>query len=156
MEQFERESELPVSAETLYDWHMQEGAFERLVPPWQEVEILDRPERLEEGARLVMKMYVAGPVGVKWVAEHRDFVEGRQFVDVQVEGPFRTWRHTHRFEPLDEGRSLLRDSIEYELPMGEVGRLFGGWFARRQLDRMFEYRHRVTRESLVSEGSEEP
>lgn len=148
MEQFERETEMPVPAETLWDWHMQDGAFEKLVPPWQEVEILDRPERLEEGARLVMKMYLAGPIGVRWVAEHHDFIEGRQFVDVQVEGPFRSWRHTHRFEPAGEERSVLHDIVEYELPMGRVGAFFGGWIARGQLDRMFEYRHRVTREAL--------
>ena len=127
---------------------MEPGAFDRLVPPWQDVEVVDRPEKLEPGARLTMQINFLGPFGVQWVAEHRDFVEGRQFVDVQIEGPFRSWRHLHRFEPIESGRSVLHDEIEYELPLGSLGNLFGGSIARRQLERMFEYRHRVTREAF--------
>lgn len=148
MEVFEKRSEMPVSADELYRWHMRPGAFERLVPPWQNVEVLEQPEALEEGARLVMKVSVAGPVGIRWVAEHRDFVEGRQFVDEQLEGPFAHWEHTHRFEPDGTASSILIDHVEYELPFGAVGRLFGHWMSRRTLNKMFQYRHEVTRRDL--------
>jgi ligand-binding SRPBCC domain-containing protein len=151
MQTLDKRTEMPCSAEELYDWHMQDGAFDRLVPPWQNVEVIERPDRLEEGARLVMKIYVAGPVGVTWVAHHRDFIEGRQFVDEQVEGPFAHWVHTHRFEPAGEGRSFLHDHVEYELPMGVLGRVFGEPINRRVLERMFDYRHEVTREAVAAQ-----
>jgi hypothetical protein len=41
----------------------------------------------------------------------------------------------------------LIDRIEYELPLGALGRIFGSGFARRKLERMFEFRHRVTKEA---------
>lgn len=147
MERFVKETYIDATPEELYEWHMAPGAFDKLVPPWQKVEIIERPETLKEGAVLLMKVY-AGPIGVRWVARHQDFVEGRQFVDDQVHGPFESWTHTHEFLPDGDGGAILRDSIEYELPVGRVGEVFGGWFARRMLERMFDYRHEKTASEL--------
>jgi uncharacterized protein len=88
-----------------------------------------------------------GPFPIRWVAEHSDYVDGRQFCDEQREGPFRFWRHTHRFEDRSGG-SVLRDEIEYELPAGVLGSWLGSRFVRDRLVRMFRYRHRTTRDDL--------
>ena len=152
MQTFDKKRVMPASAQQLYDWHLRPGAFDELVPPWQRVEVLERPDRLTPGARLVMKVYL-GPIGMRWEALHRDFEEGRRFVDEQVEGPFDHWVHTHRFEPRDEETSVLHDHIEYRLPLGLIGRLFGGWMTRRMLERMFEYRHERTRQALSGESA---
>ncbi len=152
MPTFEKTRSMPVSADELYRWHMQPGAFDALIPPWQNVEVLERPDMLEEGARLVMKIYFLGPIGMQWVALHRDFIEGRQFVDEQLEGPFAEWVHTHRFEPESETSSVLHDHVEYEPPMGALGRTLGRPVIERMLDRMFEYRHDTTETSLRGEG----
>ena len=84
-----------------------------------------------------------GPFGIRWIAEHGPCVAGRSFSDRQVAGPFAAWEHRHRFEPLDNGTTTLIDDVRYELP--------GGWialparpFARRELERLFAYRQRVT------------
>lgn len=151
MPTFEKRTQMPVSAETLYEWHMRPEAFEALVPPWHDIRVVDRSGPLEEGARLVMKLYL-GPVGIRWVAHHRDFVEGRQFVDEQLEGPFARWVHTHRFEPVGDETSELIDHVEYELPLGPLGRLVAGWKVERDLERMFEYRHEVTRRDVAEAG----
>lgn len=148
---FDKQTQMPVSADRLYRWHMQPGAFDALVPPQQKVEVLERPARLEEGAKLVMKVYL-GPVGLRWVAVHRDFVQGRKFVDEQQSGPFAHWVHTHRFVPVDEDSSLLWDRVEYRLPAGKLGNLMGGWAIERMLDEMFEFRHAKTRESLAGDA----
>ena len=148
MPRFQKKSPMPVSAEELYAWHMAPGAFEKLVPPWQKVKVLEQPEELKEGAILLMKVYF-GPVGVEWEALHRDFVEGRQFVDEQVRGPFGRWVHTHSFEPQEDGTSVLVDTIEFEPPLGWLGRLGGGTLITgKMLEKMFAERHRVTREDL--------
>src|SRR5690606_16801519 len=107
----------PINAtpQQLWQWHLAPNAFDQLVPPWQRVKILERPECLEENAILVMKVYLLGSIGKQWVAKHRDFIEGRQFVDEQISGPFRTWVHTHQFLSSDptidknHGTSILRD-----------------------------------------------
>ena len=117
---YERRSTMRVPTEELYAWHARPGAFERLAPPWQRVRVVERSGTIEDGDRLVMEIPV-GPAHVRWVALHREHLPGRQFVDVQEKGPFALWRHRHVFEPDGQGRSVLHDTVEYELP-GQIGR----------------------------------
>jgi len=144
---FVRRSHFPVSAERLFAWHAEPGAFRRLVPPGEPVEQV-RPDRgLREGERVELRVGV-GPLRLPWIAEIRDVRPGQGFRDVQIRGPFRSWEHEHRMEPDGDGGSWLEDRITYELPLGFLGRWFGGAMVRRKLDRLFAYRHRVTAEML--------
>ncbi|PZR16793.1 MAG: TIGR01777 family protein [Archangium gephyra] len=141
---FEKRSVMPVPADELFAWHAREGAFERLNPPFAPAEIEERSGGLEVGARTVVKIPV-GPTKQRWVAEHTAFEPGRMFRDEQTSGPFAKWVHTHRFEPLTESTSTLIDTIEYALPLGGI---VGGSFTDRTLERMFDYRHAITRADL--------
>jgi ligand-binding SRPBCC domain-containing protein len=64
---------------------------------------------------------------------------GRRFVDVQLKGPYRVWRHQHDFSDVPDG-TLVRDRVDYQLPLGLVGELGGLRFVRRQLDHIFDFR----------------
>lgn len=66
------------------------------------------------------------------------------FEDVQIEGPFRSWRHRHVIEPHNDG-AILRDEIDYEPPLWIVGKLANRITIEPRLRRLFEYRHEVTR-----------
>jgi hypothetical protein len=149
LHRFVHRSRLAVSSDEAFCWHTRPGAFERLTPPWEPVSVLERSGGIENGARAVLRMGL-GPFGVRWVAEHRDYVQGRQFRDVQVRGPFAAWRHTHRVTPLAEACCDLEDEVEYALPLAPFGELFGGAFTRRRLGRMFRYRHAVTEQDLLA------
>lgn len=46
-----------------------------------------------------------------------------RFVDEQVRGPFRAFRHVHRFEPAGDRATLMIDEVEFSAPFGPVGRL---------------------------------
>jgi ligand-binding SRPBCC domain-containing protein len=67
------------------------------------------------------------------------------FEDVQVSGPFKSWRHRHIIERHALG-ATLRDEIEYEPPLGWLGRLAAPLLIIPRLRRLFEYRHLVTRQ----------
>lgn len=138
-----RRISLPVPAEFAFDWHTRPGAFERLAPPWQTVEIIDRGQGVSEGSRVVVRMRL-GPASKRWVAEHHGIVPGREFSDVQVAGPFASWEHRHRLEPTGTDQCLLEDHIDYAVPLGRIGQIVGGKFVRRELGRLFDYRHAVT------------
>jgi uncharacterized protein len=140
-------SRIEASAEKLFRWHAEPGALERLTPPWEKIEIIERAQGIRDGDRGAMWVYI-GPFRVRWSFVHSDYIEGRQFRDVQTAGPFRRWEHTHLF--VAEGAEVCRleDRIEYEMPLGALGNFFGGSMVRRKLAQVFEYRHRVTAEAM--------
>ena len=142
-----KETEIEASPEEVFAWHEQEGAVERLTPPWERVQMVERANNLRVGARVVFKVFT-GPIGQTWVAEHTVYEPPHLFVDVQRQGPFAYWSHRHRFERTPRNTTQMIDEIEYRLPMGWLGELFGGAFTRRKLDRMFAYRHRVVAEAF--------
>ncbi|MBX3024552.1 TIGR01777 family oxidoreductase [bacterium] len=143
VELFVRRTHLPAPAATVFQWHERPGAFERLTPPWEAVRVIERRGGVEDGSRAVLRMG-RGPLAVRWVAEHRDYIAGEQFRDVQTAGPFARWVHTHRVEPDGAAACWLEDRIEYALPLGGLGALVGGGYTRRKLARLFRYRHQVT------------
>jgi ligand-binding SRPBCC domain-containing protein len=140
-------SRIEASAEELFRCHAGPGALERLTPPWEKIEVIERARGIRDGARGAMWVYM-GPFRLRWNFEHRDDIEGQQFRDVQTSGPFQRWEHAHLFTPESAEACQLEDRIEYELPFGALGNVFGGWLVRRKLARVFEYRHRVTAEAM--------
>ena len=147
MKTLEFSTTLDASPATVFDWHARSGAFQRLTPPWAPIR-LEEFEGIREGDRAVLRMG-PGPLALRWVAEHYDVIEGRQFCDRQVQGPFAHWEHTHRFDPTDDGRCRLVDHIEYAPPAGGLGDAVAPYLLEPELRRQFAYRHRVTRRDLA-------
>ena len=148
-------SRIEASAEELFRWHAEAGALERLTPPWERLEMIKRSPGIRDGDGGAMWVRL-GPFRKRWTFVHCDYVEGRQFRDVQTSGPFRRWEHTHLFIPEGANACRLEDQVEYELPLGALGDLFGGWVVRRKLARVFEYRHRVTAEAMSARREKRP
>jgi uncharacterized protein len=140
-------SRIEASAERLFRWHAEPGALERLTPPWERIQTIERAPGIRDGDSGAMWVYL-GPFRVRWSFKHRDYIEGRQFRDVQTSGPFRSWEHTHLITPEGPEACRLEDRIEYELPLGAFGNFLGGSLVRRKLERAFAYRHRVTAEAM--------
>src|SRR5689334_9631773 len=138
--EFRYRTRLDVPAEAVFRWHTRPGALERLTPPWERVEVVERTGGINNGDKVVLRLHL-GPFSRQWVAEHRDYLEGRQFRDIQREGPFAYWEHTHRFEPDGPTACYLDDRIEYALPFGALGHKGGHQLVQRKLERLFRYRH---------------
>ncbi|MGC4071759.1 MAG: TIGR01777 family oxidoreductase [Nibricoccus sp.] len=146
LQQFSRSVRISRPASEVFAWHLRAGALERLMPPWERTEIV-KHEGVHEGARVVVKTK-AGPFRPEWEVEHRDVIDGRQFRDVQIRGPFKRWEHTHRIEAEGSAECILTDEIVYELPGGAVGNLIAGGWVRKKLERLFSYRHEITKTDL--------
>ena len=142
---FTRSVRIERPASEVFAWHERPGAFARLAPPWQKIEVLSHTGGIRDGAKVSLCMKI-GPVLVRWDVEHRDYIGGVQFRDVQVRGPFAHWDHLHRVEAVEGGRAcVLTDEITYKLPFGVPGRIVGGAYVRRELERLFDYRHALTK-----------
>jgi len=146
---FSRRVALPVSAAEAFAWHERPGALDRLLPPWENVCIASRGEGIRNGSRVVL-INDHGPLRLRWVVEHCDCQQGRQFRDIQIQGPFSHWDHTHRFIAEGEEASALEDYVEYRVPGGIIGRIAAGRLIHRKIGSMFAYRHRTTAADLAA------
>jgi ligand-binding SRPBCC domain-containing protein len=63
-----------------------------------------------------------------------------RFVDEQVRGPFRRWRHEHLFRA-EDGRTVMTDVIEFEAPAGPLGALLAATVLRPYLRRLIVKRN---------------
>jgi len=127
------------------DFHRDTSALKRLTPPPTIVR-LHSVEPLAEGSLSEFTLWV-GPLPLRWKAVHRD-VSDRGFTDVQASGPAARWEHTHRFVPLDDGRTEIQEHIEYEHRRGFWGLVTRILFSWPSLWFMFGYRRWVTRRAL--------
>ncbi len=148
---FHKRTRFNAPAERVFAWHQTPDALSELIPPWENVHVEQSPASLGDGQRAVLLMRM-GPLKLRWVAEHHGFVdrgtEGGEFTDVQISGPFKSWEHRHLVTADGPDACYLDDTIAYRLPLGAIGRLFGGAMTRRKLERMFEFRHEATRKAV--------
>ena len=149
---FVKESFIRAEPERVFAFHELPDALQRLTPPWEPVRVVEHAPSLRVRARATIETCLFGVFTVRWVAEHTAYDPPRMFEDVQLRGPFRRWRHRHLFEP-HEGGTLLRDEIDYEPPFGFLGRLASRLLVAPRLRKLFDYRHRVTREWCEGGGA---
>lgn len=143
--QFVKEVFIRATPERVFAFHEQPEALRLLMPPWESSRIIIQAKISEPGSRTIIEAKLLGPFTVRWIAKHTAYDPPRMFEDVQVAGPFRSWRHRHLIEPQRDG-ALLRDEIDYVPPLGFLGRFMSPFLIESRLRRLFEFRHRVTRE----------
>ena len=141
---FRRDQLIAAPQSLVFDYHEREGALERLSPPWERMRILSHMGGIKNGGEMRARLLMLGPFGPIWHAAHHGYEPPQEFRDTQKSGPFAEWQHVHRFEQRDAEHTLLSDDITYRLPLGALGRFFGGAMVGRRLERMFRYRHVVT------------
>ncbi|HTE06899.1 MAG TPA: TIGR01777 family oxidoreductase [Planctomycetota bacterium] len=154
LQEFAARTRVPVSAEEAYAWHARPGAFQRLSPPWQHVDVLEQGAGLSAGTRVVLRLR-AGPLRRRWVAVHGPSTPGREFRDSAEHGPFAHWEHVHAFLPDGPGACWLEDRVRYALPWAALSQPLAGAFARGQLARLFRYRHATTAADLAAHAVRE-
>jgi ligand-binding SRPBCC domain-containing protein len=147
--QFIKESRINAPPARVFAFHESPGALQRLTPPWEKVTVESGGTSIKPGARVVL-MTKLGPIPLRWVAEHTEYSPPYLFADRQVSGPFARWNHRHEFLDDGQGGTILRDTVDYEVPLGVLGRTFGGNFVKSKLTKMFDYRHEMTRKIVES------
>ena len=141
---FVKESFIRASRERVFAFHELPDVLSLLMPPWESARVIQPAKISEVGTQAIIETKILGPIKVRWVAEHTVYDPPHVFEDVQVKGPFRSWRHRHIVEPHEEG-AVLRDAIDYEPPLGFLGRAVAPLLVQRRLRKLFAYRHEVTR-----------
>lgn len=141
---FVKETFIRASPERVFAFHQLPDAFERLIPPWESIKVIQKADISKIGSRTIIDTKILGPIKKRLIAEHTAYDPPRMFEDTQIKGPFRSWRHRHIVEPHPDG-AILRDEVEFEPPLAIFGPLAAPLAITPRLEKMFAYRHEVTK-----------
>jgi ligand-binding SRPBCC domain-containing protein len=124
----------------VFDFFAEAHNLERITPPWLSFTVLTPdPIEMRVGALIDYRLRVHG-VPLRWTSRIEDWEPGRSFVDRQLRGPYGLWHHRHTFAEEGQG-TVVGDEVDYAMPFGALGDLAHPLFVRRDLERIFTYRH---------------
>jgi len=137
-----REQLLPRPRAEVFPFFADAGNLAELTPGFLRFRILTPlPLRMEAGARLDYRISLFH-IPFRWRTRITAWQPDERFTDVQERGPFALWHHLHEFDER-EGGTLVRDVVDYRVPLGPAGRLVHALWLRRVLERIFDYRRDV-------------
>jgi ligand-binding SRPBCC domain-containing protein len=111
--------------------------LERITPPFLNFRIVTPlPIQMYKGREIEYKLRLHG-IPINWVSRITAWEPLRLFVDEQIKGPYRLWRHEHLFESLGHNKTLVVDKVRYALWGGEI---INQLFIKDDLHTIFNYR----------------
>ena len=148
---FNRRVEIPYDVHDVFNYHARYRAIDRMIPPWSFLKIIKRNNGLEDGAICILELQY-GPVKLKWTAKHAGYIQDQLFQDKMIEGPLKSWEHTHSFTPNKLGGCIMEDNIKYSLPYRLNKFNILGNRLNKTLNQIFGYRHRILQNDLKLGG----
>lgn len=126
--------------EEVFAFFSDAGNLERITPAFLHFHILTpRPIPMKPGTLIDYQLRLFG-VYFRWKTLIETFEPPSSFTDVQLTGPYRRWRHRHEFDDAPGG-TMMRDRVEYELPLGPLGAIARAVFVRRAVEQIFDHRN---------------
>jgi ligand-binding SRPBCC domain-containing protein len=135
---------IPVTLEEAWSFLSSPYNLKTITPEHMGFEITNgvKPEdKMFAGQIIVYKISPLPGFRTEWVTEITHVKEGEYFIDEQRFGPYSLWHHQHRLTAV-EGGVRMDDTIHYKIPFGILGQLAHALFIKRQLNTIFDYRHR--------------
>lgn len=141
--------DIPRPRSEVFPFFADAANLEAITPPWLNFHILTpQPIEMRAGAIIDYALRLRG-VPVRWRTEITAWEPPYRFVDQQIRGPYRLWRHEHLFEPIGVDSTRMTDVVTYELPRAPiVGAMLHRLMVRPDLDRIFAYRARAVLSAL--------
>lgn len=137
------------SPEAAWQFFSQARNLPLITPPWLNFTILTpEPIEIRQDSLLDYTIRWMG-LPVRWRTRIIDWSPPRQFIDLQVRGPYVLWHHQHTFMPAADGGTECRDRVIYKLPAPGINRLVHATLVKRQLLDIFQYRREAIARELA-------
>ncbi|MEC9094792.1 MAG: SRPBCC family protein, partial [Planctomycetota bacterium] len=146
MAEFFSQVNIHAARQFAFAWHEQPHALDRLIPPWERLELVSRTGGIQAGEVNLRKK--VGPFWMGFKAIHSQFIKSEQFFDQMSGGPFSHWEHLHRFETEKSDQCVLHDEVSYRLRGGFLGKLLASRLVRNRLEQLFAYRRQITQHEI--------
>jgi len=127
--------------EELFRFFSEPRNLQVITPPWLHLEVVSATTpSIRAGTEIDYRLRMRG-IPMRWRSRISVWEPPLRFVDEQVAGPYRRWRHVHSFEPEGEA-TIARDDVEYAAWGGPLVRLL----VAPELERVFAYRRHALSE----------
>ncbi|ASS50112.1 MAG: hypothetical protein A3D31_11120 [Candidatus Fluviicola riflensis] len=149
MHQLKREQLVKTDLQTCWNFFASPKSLKLITPENMKIRVLtEQPDTIYEGLTISYKISPVLGIPLNWTTEIKTVKVNVLFVDEQLNGPYKIWRHEHHFKAV-EGGVLVTDIVSYKLPLGFLGKFAHWLFVRKQLETVFEYRFKKV-ESLFN------
>ena len=133
--------------EKVWKFYIDIKHLEIITPKQMELEIINVTNQvLEQGTEI----WLSGKIITKskWHSKIT-YLKPYEYIDEMLTGPFKKWKHTHKFKKIDNNTTEVVDELEYDLPYGFIGNMFYN-YANNKLQKIFEHRKMATKSTLES------
>src|SRR3954454_4940115 len=135
----------------VFEFFSRPGNLGRITPGSMGFDQQSTDREMRSGLEIEYRIRPLLGIPVTWRSRIEAFDAPRSFEDVQLSGPYRTWRHRHTFTAV-EGGTLVEDDVTYELPLGRLGELAHRLVVRGELQRIFRFRSHAIARILEAPG----
>lgn len=116
-----------------------------ITPPWLRFNMLTKsPITMSRGTEIQYRLRIHR-IPVSWRSEISIWDPPYRFVDRQRSGPFKDWSHLHEFSTDYSGGTLIRDQVEYRVPLGKIAH---SMFVGSDLLNIFRFRNQQVEKIL--------
>ncbi|CEJ69676.1 hypothetical protein BN1195_01978 [Chryseobacterium oranimense G311] len=142
-----REQQLNCDRATAWKFFSSANNLSEITPKDMNFVVLTAMENDEIYEGMLIDYYVSPLFGIKmkWQTEIIKVDFQRSFIDFQKKGPYKLWHHHHEFIPNEKG-ILMKDTVDYELPLVFLGEIAHTVFVKKKLEYIFDYRYAVLEE----------
>ncbi|WP_347217529.1 SRPBCC family protein [Chryseobacterium sp.] len=139
-----REQQLNCNIEAAWNFFSSPHNLSEITPKSMSFVVLSEinNEPIFEGMEIDYTVSPILGIPMKWKTIISQVEDYNSFTDFQKEGPYKHWNHFHEFIPNEDG-VLMKDTVDYELPLGILGRIAHQVFVKEKLRSIFDFRYRV-------------
>ncbi|WP_294293721.1 SRPBCC family protein [uncultured Chryseobacterium sp.] len=139
-----REQQLNCDIETAWKFFSSASNLSKITPKEMNFIVLTTFENDEIYEGMIIDYFVSPLFGIKmkWQTEIIHVDDQKSFTDFQKKGPYKLWHHFHEFIENENG-VLMKDTVDYELPLGFLGEIAHSILVKKKVESIFDYRYQI-------------